>query len=225
VIAALAVLVPASGVLAAPAARDIASPRPVVVIGVPGLRWTDISPSQTPAIWQLASGGSVGSLVVSAVRTFTCPADAWLTLNSGARATVTQQPIACRLPEVLTQGTRGPTARAWVPAIDKVRRGSIEIINKPYSYAPCWGVLGGTNSPGASCPPPPKSASTRCVTGIGPGAALALASPTGVLDNYSAAIEGPPGPALRQCPLTIVDLGAVPALAPGALAPRPGNQD
>src|SRR5262249_34403169 len=74
------------------AARSTASvphtTRPVIVIGLPGLRWRDISARTTPAIWRLAQSGSVGSLAVRAINAVTCPADAWLTLNSGARATV-----------------------------------------------------------------------------------------------------------------------------------------
>src|SRR5580658_8714696 len=60
--------------------------RTVIVIGLPGLRWTDISATATPAIWRLASAGSVGSLVTTTVHTTTCPDDAWLTLNAGDRA-------------------------------------------------------------------------------------------------------------------------------------------
>ena len=59
---------------------------PVILIGIPGLRWTDMSAAATPALWRLAQPGSVGSLVVTAAASRTCPADAWLTLNAGARA-------------------------------------------------------------------------------------------------------------------------------------------
>src|SRR5215468_3900019 len=51
---------------------------PVVVIGIPGLRWTDVSAAATPVLWRLAGRGSVGSLVVTAAASRTCPADAWL---------------------------------------------------------------------------------------------------------------------------------------------------
>ena len=76
--------VPGAGAARAAVSRaaDPAS-RPVVIIGIPGLRWTDISPAATPELWRLAGEGSVVSLVVTAVQTYTCPADAWLTLNSG----------------------------------------------------------------------------------------------------------------------------------------------
>ncbi|HEY7881455.1 MAG TPA: hypothetical protein VID31_11440, partial [Streptosporangiaceae bacterium] len=77
--------------LAAPAgaaapASGPGQPGPVIIVGLPGLRWTDLSATATPALWRLARKGSAGSLVVSAVHTRSCPADGWLTLNSGARA-------------------------------------------------------------------------------------------------------------------------------------------
>ena len=60
----------------------------VVIVGISGLRWADISPSTTPALWAVARAGSPGSLVDFAVGPRTCPADAWLTLNGGDRAQV-----------------------------------------------------------------------------------------------------------------------------------------
>ena len=46
----------------------------VVLAGIGGLRWSDISPTTTPALWRLARRGSVGSLVVSGIHPRTCPA-------------------------------------------------------------------------------------------------------------------------------------------------------
>ncbi len=187
---------------------------PVILIGISGLRWSDISPAQTPSLWRLAERSSVGSLVVSAVRTFTCPADAWLTVNSGARVTATARPEPCRLPAVLAPPSPGPTGRAQVPALDTARTPNIESVNTPYSYDPCWGVLGNSNAPGSGCPPRPQVPYRGCATAIGPGAALALAGPTGVVQNYAADLGGTPRSLLVKCPLTVLDLGTLPA--PGA---------
>ena len=89
-----AVLLP---VLAAPAASaSPAAPRGhVIVVGLSGLRWSDVSPSATPALWRLARQGSVGDLVDYAVKPLTCPADGWLTLNAGARAQSDHTNAAC----------------------------------------------------------------------------------------------------------------------------------
>src|SRR5260370_1741563 len=79
--------VPGLTLFACPA--DAATPSPVrhvVVVGLSGLRWSDVSPSATPTLWRLAGQGSAGSLVDYAVLPLTRPADGWLTLNAGARA-------------------------------------------------------------------------------------------------------------------------------------------
>ena len=191
------------GASVAPAAVRAARPgsgpawpgRPVVIIGIPGLRWTDISRRATPALWRLAEHGSVGSLVVSAVRTYTCPADAWLTLNAGARAMAPRPaPGTCApLPGVV----RGRDGAAAVPGL--ARGGGIEAYNRQFSYGPDWGLLATAAGPGG------------CAAAAGPGAALAVASRRGDIADYA----GPAGGAIRfvekKCGLLVADLGMLPA--------------
>src|ERR1035441_6105869 len=69
--------------------------RHVVIVGLSGLRWSDVPPASTPTLWRLAGQGSAGSLVDYAVLPLTCPADGWLTLNAGARAPAQQPTDAC----------------------------------------------------------------------------------------------------------------------------------
>ena len=78
--------------------------RPVVIVGISGLRWNQLTPAATPQLWRLASGGSVGSLVDYAQQPLACPADGWLTLNAAARA---QGPRPCALPAPTTSGRDG----------------------------------------------------------------------------------------------------------------------
>jgi hypothetical protein len=47
----------------------------VVVVGIPGLRWEDVSESGTPNLWRLAEHGSIGSLSVRSALKPTCPVD------------------------------------------------------------------------------------------------------------------------------------------------------
>jgi hypothetical protein len=179
----------AGGAPAAPA-------RPVVIIGIPGLRWTDISRRATPALWRLAEHGSVGSLVVSAVRTHTCPADAWLTLNAGARAMAPRPaPDACApLPAVRrTAGSRAAT----VPALSG--GAGIEAYNRQFSYGPDWGLLATAAGPGG------------CAAAAGPGAALAVASRSGDVAVYAGRAGGANRFAEKECGLAVADLGALPA--------------
>lgn len=63
-----------------------ASPAPrVVVLGVPGLRWSDVNTSDMPALAALASRGATGVLSIRTAGRSDCQADAWLTLGAGNR--------------------------------------------------------------------------------------------------------------------------------------------
>ena len=174
--------------LSAPAARAAAattrapstSARHVVIVGISGLRWNQVTPGATPELWRLASGGSVGSLVDYAQQPLACPADGWLTLNAAARA---QGPRPCDpLPSVAPHGG-GATVSA-MPQIIAANRG--------FHESPDWGLLGSL---------------AGCATAVGPGAALALASPTGAVASYQPSAAGLSAAVLARCPLTVIDLG------------------
>jgi hypothetical protein len=64
--------------------RDAAAP--VVVVGVPGLSWSDIDPATTPTLGRWRADGASGVLVVRGAHPVTCAADGWLTLGAGQRA-------------------------------------------------------------------------------------------------------------------------------------------
>ena len=177
----------------------------VIVVGIGGLRWSDVSSTVTPALWRLAGEGSVGSLVVSGIHPRTCPADGWLTLNAGARAAVPHAatgpcPVA---PTVTVQPSRGHPG-APVPARIPRMPGLVSY-NAQFHYNPQWGLL-------AAAPGPPGPG--RCATAVGPGAALALAGPDGRVASYLPAVAALSVATLARCPLTVVDLGNLPA-APG----------
>ena len=72
---------------AAPAGgADDAAGRHVVVVGVPGLAWSDLDAQQTPELWDLASSSAIGALSVRAARGTSCLLDGWATLGAGNRA-------------------------------------------------------------------------------------------------------------------------------------------
>ena len=180
---------------AAPGPRTAASPH-VVIVGLSGLRWTDVSAPATPALWAMARAGSPGSLVAFAVSPHACPADAWLTLNGGDRAqaphtsggpcpalpAVTVRPGQARVP--------GPATVAAMPSLVSYSQRS--------GYSPRWGLLASAAGRG------------NCATAVGPGAALALAGPAGHVGAYLAAVPALSGAVLARCPLTVVDLGSLP---------------
>ena len=195
----------------------------VVLVGIGGLRWSDVSPTTTPALWRLAGQGSVGSLVVSGIHPRTCPADGWLTLNAAARAAVPHAAAgSCpAVPAVTVQPSRGPHGApppARVPSMP-----SLVSYNDRFHYDPQWGLLAA--APGASAVPGvagtsgapgpvARPGSGRCATAVGPGAALALASRAGQVSSYLPAPAQLTAATLARCPLTVVDLGNLPA-APG----------
>jgi hypothetical protein len=177
-LAALAVANPAAA--RAPAAP---APRHVVIVGLSGLRWSDLSLAATPALWQLAGQGSAGSLVDFAVLPLTCPADGWLTLNAGARVQTDHTDAGCRtFPAVRLDG-----AGATVPALP-----GLIGYNQRFRTDPSWGLLG---------------RAAGCATAVGPGAALALAGPSGAVASYLPSPADLTAAVLSRCPLTVVDLG------------------
>jgi hypothetical protein len=199
-----------AGSLPAPAAVTSArpatgpGPRPpghVVVVGIGGLRWSDVSAAGTPALWRLARAGSVGSLSVGGISPRTCPADGWLTLNAAARAAVPHGAGPCPADPRVTVQPSG--ARPGTPAPARVpQMPGLVSYNSRFHYNPRWGLLAGAPGPG------------RCAIAAGPGAALALASPAGRVAAYLPSPASLTAAILARCPLTVVDLGSLPA-APG----------
>ncbi|MPQ99750.1 hypothetical protein GB931_17855 [Modestobacter sp. I12A-02628] len=58
----------------------------VVLVGVPGLRWSDVDAVATPQLWSLAGESSIGALSVRSARSTTCLLDGWASAGAGNRA-------------------------------------------------------------------------------------------------------------------------------------------
>lgn len=142
-----------------------AAPSPaVVVVGVPGLRWSDVKGEMpTPGLWLLARDSALGTMAVRTVEPTACPLDGWLTLNSGARS-IGPRPGGDCTPVPAPQGT-GTTANfpGWADLVAP---------NAEHSYDPVWGTLAGARAENTPAPD-----NRRCA--VGPGAALALADGEG----------------------------------------------
>ena len=176
----LAVATPARAAETPPRAQH------VVVVGLSGLRWSDVSATKTPELWRLAGQGSVGNLVDYAVLPLTCPADGWLTLNAGARAQSEHTNAACgAFPAVQPDG-----AGATVPGLP-----ALEAYNHRFHNNPDWGLL--------------SQQTQGCATAAGPGAALALADRAGHVASYLPGPDQVTAAVLARCPLTVVDLGTL----------------
>ena len=184
--------------------------RHVVLVGVPSLRWADVSAAATPALWRLARQGSVGSVSVTGVGPLSCPADGWLMLNAGARAAAprTAAGSCATLPPVtavryLGRTGSGATSRPFTrQTVQIAQMPAIVAANQAYNENPAWGMLRSAAGPG------------ECTTAVGPGAALALASRSGQVGAFLPGAARLTRAELARCPLTVVDLGALRA-APG----------
>ena len=186
----------AGGAAGAAAATDEgdAATAPVVLVGVTGLRWDDLGSLTTPALWELSREAAVGTTVVRSVRSFTCPAAGWLAVSAGGRADdLSVADGTCRtLRDPLANGAT-PGWADYVQATDDS------------SYDSRLGLLGDTLTT-AGVP----------VTGIGPGAAIALAGTDGVPVGEhvrrpadAGALEDATAAALATSALVVVDAGSV----------------
>lgn len=179
---------------------DPGDARPVVVIGMSGVQWADVSATDTPTLWKLGVGSAVGNLVVRSVRPSTCPADGWLALSAGARA------ADLGAAERLTDDS-GLRCRVLVEADDGAVPGWVDYLAAAgtTTYDARLGLLGAE-----------LTAARIPATGIGPGAAIALARPNGsavgtLLPRPSAEGELTDlvGSAVVDSQLVVIDAGTV----------------
>lgn len=190
----LAGVVGAATVVGGQAASAEAS-HPIVVVASGGLSWGDVSPTATPALWGMLRRGSSATLVVRSVHANTCPVDGWLTLSAGQRAGDAAGAVGAA-------GADGRPACRAVPgdirAGETVRRWSAyATAAAATSYDATIGLLG-SQVAGAG----------RCLQAVGPGAAIGAADEHGLVRRY-VAFSADLTSALRACPASLVDVGAV----------------
>ena len=177
--------------------------RPLVVIGVGGVQWSQVTPRATPAMWSLLVQGSTATVTVRSVYAATCPVDGWLTVNTGQRAADvkpagSRNPPPCRTvpePSATTSTAPSPTAVTVPNWADYARAADAS------DFAPQLGLL--------------WTQLTRagiCATAVGPGAAIALADSSGhtaAYLPYGSSLQATVSSVVHQCPLTVVDGGAL----------------
>ncbi|MDG4824549.1 hypothetical protein O7635_22095 [Asanoa sp. WMMD1127] len=164
----------------------------VVVVGIPGLRWEDVTEQGTPNLWRLAGQGSIGSLSVRSALKPTCPVDGWLTLGAGNFAGWRRgTPVTGACPPLSVDVQRPDGIGAFLPDLDKQ---AVQYNQQSLT----WGAV-----PGAL----PEA--VRCTVAVGPGAAVAAARPYGRVDNYEPQLPADAKKLLERCTLSMVDLGTV----------------
>lgn len=191
-----------AGAAPAGAAEDVPAQPRVVVLGVAGLAWEDITAVDTPTLYDLAGSDAAASLTVRTVRSRTCVVDGWLTVNAGRRATDLFDSDGdgiddrhCRpAPAPVPSAGTGATIPGWEALVAE---------QDEQSYDTQLGLLGDR-----------LAEAGLCATAVGPGAALALATSDGTVAAYEATPGNVDAEVISRCPVTVVDLGALPPPAP-----------
>lgn len=137
----------------------------MVLVGVPGLAWSDVTPDRMPTVWRLARTGATASMSVRSIGTWTCPADGWLSVSAGSRAAYPRVPCgsAGRTPVRAGGGWSAPEVAG------------ARAVNLASNFGAAVGSLGDAA----------HRQGTRTAA-VGPGAALAVADSRGRLDAYAA---------------------------------------
>jgi len=198
-----------AGLLLPPSAASAATEpaRGVVLVGVAGLQWSDVDEASTPTLFDLVAENTAGSVAVRSVAFATCASDGWLTVGAGQRA------IQDRGEPVRDVGSCLPTP-APAPGPDAPITGEADNGVTPATI-PGWRELVDTQD---DAPYDSKlgqvgqalSDGDGCATAVGPGAALALANETGRVARYLANADGLSRDIIRDCAVTVVDLGDLP---------------
>lgn len=127
---------------------------PVLVVGIADLRWEDLDPVRTPALWRLAGRSSIGAMTDQSGEGDTRKATGWLVLGTGSRAVAGVPPTA--LPD--------PTDPAQLAALRKA--------NSTARYRAQVGALGdAVHRVGAT------------IAAVGPGAVLGGMTAAGTVDQ------------------------------------------
>jgi hypothetical protein len=207
IVVAFLVLLLTAGAGPAAAAATAAPEKSLVVIGIGGVQWSQVSPTTTPALWSLLQDGATATVTVRSVYATTCPVDGWLTVNAGQRSADLRTPPpatepACRVlpePELPAQ----PEASTQPQQPQPVAVPNWATYAKQAEDSDFDAELGLLATQ--------LAAKNICATAIGPGAAIALANASGQTAAYLPGIDlkTAVGAAVQRCPLTVVDAGGI----------------
>lgn len=179
---------------------------PVVLVGVPGLLWEDVTPERTPTLWALAGDGAVGNVSIRTATSRTCPVDGWLSVSAGQRASAERARFTtCEsAPEPLSDGSG-----AVVPG-----HSDLVAANRDSPFAAPVGLLGQTvRDHGGS------------TLAAGPGAALGAADASGRVDHYLESAREVTPERLDGVSLAVVDLPQLAHLYPAPVTMEDGREE
>lgn len=180
-----------------PATKDPQPGDSLVVVGLGGLAWDDVSAKDTPTLWGLLRDGAAASVSVKTLHLTTCPTDGWASLSSGEAAgpaADTDRPVCGPLPSVTGDASRGFQVAGFA---------TLATASREAEFHARLGLLGDS-----------FAADHTCIGAVGPGAALAAATGDGTVAHYSPFDPKTLVNDLAQCPVNIVDAGALLTTAP-----------
>lgn len=169
-------------------------PGNLIVIGMPGLTWSDINEDTMPNVASMAQHGAVGNQLVRAISPHSCSDAAWVTLGAGTRT-----PMGYGPPMAAASGTNS----FCPPPVT----GRYDAATHTYSY-PQWATWSKA-APTRNIPSRMGLvASTlekngQCVAAVGERATLGAANRQGVVSHYSPTLADAD---LGACPVTFVSL-------------------
>ncbi|MFD6953539.1 hypothetical protein A6A08_00045 [Nocardiopsis sp. TSRI0078] len=180
---------------------------PVVLVGVPGLLWEDVTRENTPTLWEMAEKGSIGNVSIRTATSRTCPTDGWLSVSAGQRAlSIRERFTVCEAaPEPERDGSG-----AVVPGF-----GSYVRQNERSSFGAPVGLLGQTVRDAGGT-----------TLAVGHGAALGVADRSGRVDHYVDGVHALTTERLEGVSLAAVELAELTRLYPVYPDPlTPGQED
>ncbi len=165
----------------------------VVIVGVPGLRWSDVSPETTPHLWEMVNASSIGQMSTRSARSRTCPADGWVQLGTGNRARypIPDNPVegTCQpLPGMKPEADGAAQVDSWDEVVAE---------NADLTFDAVPGLLGQTLGDALG---PDRG----CTAASGPGSGLGAADRDGLVDQWTPEPIALTKQSLRACPLLVV---------------------
>lgn len=169
-------------------------PGNLIVIGMPGLTWSDVNPDTTPTLWDLSHRSAVGNQLVRAISAHSCSNAAWVTLGSGTRTALGYSP-----PQAPVSGTN-----TYCP---ELVTGEYNANTGVYSYPewPFWAKQARTrNLPSTmGLVASELEKNGQCIAAVGNGAALGAANRDGVVQHYFPSVDLAD---FNACPVTFVSV-------------------
>lgn len=179
-----------------PAVRPVRQPGALVVVGMPGLTWPEVSATRTPALWHLAVRGAVGTQTTLVLNGSSCANQSWLSFSAGIPTSFGHPPTEGE--ETTSNEGPRPCSEARYPRT----RGSGPAHFPKWQE---WRQYGHTRQG------PMKigrlaaamASAGHCIAAAGGSAGLAAADQYGVVRHYTRNVDQVD---LHECPVTLIGL-------------------